>query len=95
MLAQRKALSMRIDKIVFSIAKTTPLYPLTGDPDDQYANVKPFASCTIEFEPKDVTDPKTKIGQATIAKAYDQAQEVCVGQLAKFHRDFKKMVRGK
>ena len=40
---------MRIRSATFSITRTIPLAPITGDPGDEYANIKPFASCTVEF----------------------------------------------
>ena len=70
---------MRISEITFSLEKTTPLYPLTGDPADEYANVKPRASCTIEFE-KDAPNQPVEI-------AWEEAREQVLSQLVLFHQD--------
>jgi hypothetical protein len=68
---------MTIKEVTFSIEKTTPLMPLTGDPADQYSNVKPRASCTI-----------TLANDSELDEAFQIAQDSCFDQLAKFHADF-------
>jgi hypothetical protein len=85
---------VRISEIVFSIGKTTPLAPLTGNSDDQYSNVKPFASCKVAFGPGESPDPSTKDGQRTLDKAYEHARDICVNQLVRFHDKFSGMVSG-
>jgi hypothetical protein len=74
---------MQVREVTFSIEKTTPLAPLTKDPDDQYSNIKPRASVTITLERGE-----------SVGDAFERAQTLCLEQMASFHADFVAMLNG-
>lgn len=80
-----------VKEIRFTIERTMPLEPLTGNSDDQYANVRPQACATVEVS----ADPDTEEGQAEIAKAFGVAQDACFVQLAKFREEFVAAINAK
>lgn len=75
---------MQISAITFSIEKTTPLEPVTGNPDDRYANVKPAATVTVQIDRGD-----------DLPVAWDWARNECFEQLVKFHEDLLAAVHAK
>jgi hypothetical protein len=76
---------MRVEKITFSLTRTMPLFPITRNPADEYANIKPFASVTIEFDDED-----TKVeAKELINEAFDRASDIALKQIAAFAADFK------
>lgn len=82
---------MYIKSVTFSIAKTTPLFPITKNAGDQYANVRPMASCTIEFDAKEV-DAEDDVEQKT-KYAYHIAEQHCIEQLTEFHTSLVEMLK--
>ncbi|MGH7744051.1 MAG: hypothetical protein ACREQ5_04425 [Candidatus Dormibacteria bacterium] len=82
---------MFVSQITFSLGKTTPLQPITGYAEDQYANVKPDATCTVTFAPEEC-DPRTKAGQKLLAEAFALAQDAAAAELVQFHAALLKML---
>jgi hypothetical protein len=76
---------MNIERIEFSVEKTTPLEPLTGNEDDRYANVKPRASMTIRFEPDD--------DLTAVDTAFGEARNYCLEQLVSFQAEIVALLR--
>jgi hypothetical protein len=54
-----------------------PLAPITGEKDDEYANIKPFASCTVELDDND-----------DVKEAYNMAGEAVFEQIKEFREEF-------
>lgn len=89
---------MRITQITFSLMRTMPLMPISRDPGDEYANVKPLASCTIEFDADDdtrVTTSNAKVAQEIVTEAFNQAGEAVFNQIKEFSEEFRALYNPK
>lgn len=84
-----------IKQVTFSIVRTIPLMPITGDPADEYANVKPFASCTVEFDHDEVDLKKSDAAtvKQIVKEAYDEAASRCYEQMLDFKRELVQQYR--
>ena len=80
---------MRVRSATFSITRTIPLAPITGDPADEYANIKPFASCTVEFDDDecDFTKVDRDAIKAIVKAGYDEATSRAFEQMQDFKRE--------
>ena len=80
---------MRIRSATFSITRTIPLAPITGDPADEYANIKPFASCTVEFDEEECnfTSKSAEAIKAIVKAGYDEAASRAFEQVLDFKRE--------
>jgi hypothetical protein len=74
---------MNIRTISFTLAKTTPLEPITRNDADRYANVKPAAHVEIELADGD-----------DVNVAFAHARDVCFEQLVAFHSMLVESIRG-
>ena len=85
---------MRITTITFSLMRTMPMFPITHDPADEYANVKPEASCTIEFDADDNTqynEQNAKHLKEIVSEAFNVAGEQVFEQIAEFSKEFREL----
>jgi hypothetical protein len=84
--------------VTFSIERTMPLFPLSGDKADEYANMKPMASCTVEFDANDdTTVNKANLERAKelVNEAMDHAQSVAFSQISDFRKAIVEMYEAK
>jgi hypothetical protein len=75
-----------------------PLYPITGRKEDEYANVKPFASCTVEFdadEQTELTKENLEVAKAIVNEAMEHAQSAAFTSVAAFSKEFRARMRPK
>jgi hypothetical protein len=76
-----------------------PLMPISRDPADEYANVKPFASCTIEFDEDDsmtvtlANAENLKRVKEAVTEAYNQAGEAVFMQIKEFSEEFRDLYK--
>lgn len=68
---------LKLTTIEFTLEKTTPLEPLTGNESDRYANVKPSARVVIALDGDET--------QTEVADAWQLARNTCFEQLVEFH----------
>ena len=63
--------------------------PITNDPADEYANVKPFAACTVEFDPGEVDLKKLdkETVKQIVKEAFDEAASRAFEQMVDFKRE--------
>lgn len=80
---------MRVRSATFSITRTIPLAPITGDPADEYANIKPFASCTVEFNDDecDLSKVDRDTMKAIVKAGFDEAASRAFEQMQDFKRE--------
>jgi hypothetical protein len=78
-----KATNMRIERIEFSVEKTTPLEPITGNEQDRFANVKPRVSMTIAVDQDD-----------DLQMVFEEARNHCLDQLVDFQREIVALLKG-
>lgn len=75
-----------------------PLMALTRDKHDEYANVKPFASCTVMFEASDdvdVTKANIKRMKEVVTEAFFEAQGIVYEQIQSFGADLQELYADK
>jgi len=86
---------MRVRSATFSITRTIPLAPITGDPADEYANIKPFASCTVEFNDDecDLSKVDRDTMKAIVKAGFDEAASRAFEQMQDFKRELLELYR--
>lgn len=75
-----------------------PLYPISGDKADEYANVKPFASCTVEFDENDATEiykENLETAKAIVVEALEHAQGLAFDSVSQFSKEFRELYKAK
>ena len=73
-----------------------PLYPISKRKEDEYANVKPFASCTVAFDADEathITKANLEIAKAIVMQAMDHAQSVAFVSIAEFSKEFRELYK--
>jgi hypothetical protein len=88
--------TLKVLQITFSIGRAMPLQPISGRRDDEYANIKPHASCTIAFEDNDctqITDENMPQLHELLERAYTTAANTCFEQLATFSKEFRELYK--
>lgn len=89
---------MRIKEITFSVTRAMPLYPISKRKEDEYANVKPFASCTVEFDmddPTEITKANLEIVKAVVMEAMSHAKSVAFTSVVEFSKEFRELYKTK
>lgn len=73
---------MKFQTVTFTLGRIIPLFPLSGDPADEYANLRPEASATVVIEEGD--NP---------TEAFEAARSVVVTQLHDFSVEFRTLYK--
>jgi hypothetical protein len=84
--------TLRITELTFSLANTIPLQPITGDPADAYANVKPHISAKIEFD-DEIADPESDAGKAVLDQAFEHLFDAVFSKMLTFRAEFREFAK--
>jgi len=69
-----------------------PLFPISHDPADEYANVKPTASCTVQFDADEntsLTKANLEAAKKLVDDAMSHAMDITFARVAAFGEEFR------
>lgn len=79
---------MQVRSITFVLGRSIPLQPISGDPADQYASVRPSATVTVDLDSAE-GNTATEEGRKFIASAFDEAATLCFNEITQFNKDLR------
>ena len=83
---------MHVEKLTFSVGRTMPIYPLSLNRDDEYANIKPFASVTIAFDADEANLNKAEF-KKIVEDAFDKSAKLAFEEIYKFGQEFRELFK--
>jgi hypothetical protein len=87
---------MRFRSITFSVENTIPLDTLSGNEKHKYANIKPKASVTVEFDSLDnieITKANLERARSIVVEAFDEAQKLAHQEIIDYRAEMKELFR--